>query len=826
MQALSRLLLFLLVLPTVGSVAHVSPSSGAEGFSATAEQARVRQSFKSTLVEGRRLASQGLYREAAERFQAGYRQALEAADQRAAARFLVNLANARIGHYQYAQAMEAYLEARRLAAATGDRELATVLAVNLAWLYRVQGALGEAETELRRALAAGKPGDHPEALPLAAELRFEQGDFTEASRLFEEALAESEQRGDVVLSAQVLERYAVMLLRAGALADAERAAQGAYRRWVLSGNPVPAACYRLLAELGLAQGHPHSAERLIARAFEAARRGPMLAPSWTLCYTRARILEAQGHLEGALADLEEAIDSIGNLRLAYLPAESVRAGASVGLKDVYDLAVEVSARLYRKKRSPRIARAAFELAERNRAIALREALDEFERIRPRLPGEYFDTLRALTEAENLAFRTGGAEAREQIRRLRLRLTEFETLAGLRSGAKASFLARHAQPVTAASIQKVLEPSEALLSFHLGARQAYLWALSQERFEMHELGPTARLSQLVAEFRRALAEPAATEAGSLGAELERLLFAGLSDEIRRKPDWLLLVDQALFELPFAALAVPGPDGAPGYLVERHSLRLVPSAAMLLAGRGETWRGPLVAVGDPIYNRADPRWRGRPSGFLRLASGGWHKEKETEVAELARLVGSGREIASVAAAYRGGSPEPILLAGPQASRQALRQALSLQPAVLHLATHVVASPEDPSVGMIALSLRPDGTPEMIGMPEIASLEARPALVVMSGCRSGGGALLPGEGLWGLTRAWLRAGAQSVAATLWPVTDHSGELLQRFYSHLDAAGPAGLRARPERAMQQAQIEMIRSKDWRARPAHWAAFFVMSRN
>lgn len=824
MQALSRLLLFLLVLPTVGSVERGSPGPDAGRFSLTVEQTGSRQSLKSTLVEGRHLASQGRYREAAERFQAGYRQALEAADQRAAARLLVNLANARIGLYQYAEAMEAYLEARRLAAATGDKELATVLAVNLAWLYRVQGALGEAETELRRALATAQPGETPEALPLAAELRFERGEFQEALRLFEEALVESEQRGGAVLSAHVLERYSVMLLRAGDLQGAERAALGAYRRWVLSGNPVPAACYRLLAELRLAQGDPDSARRLIARAFEAARSGPMLAPSWTLFYTRARILQAEGELEGALADVQEAIDSIGNLRLAYLPAESVRAGASVGLKDVYDLAVEVSASLYRKKRSPRIARLSFELAERNRAIALREALDEFERIRPRLPGEYFETLRALTEAENLAFRTGAAEAREQILRLRLRLTEFETLAGLRSGAKASLLARHAQPVTAESIQKVLEPSEALLGFHLGARKAYLWALSRERFEMHELGPTARLSRLVAEFRRALAGSAAGEASSLGAELERLLFAGLSHEIRRKPDWLLLVDQALFELPFAALAIPGPDGAPGYLVERHSLRLVPSAAMLLAGRGETWRGPLVAIGDPIYNRADPRWKGRPSGLLRLTSGGWRRE--TGVAELARLVGSGREIANVAAAYRGDSPAPILLAGPQASRQALHHALSFRPAVLHFATHVVASPEDPSVGMIALSLRPDGTPEMIGMPEIASLEARPALVVMSGCRSGGGPLLPGEGLWGLTRAWLRAGAQSVAATLWPVMDHSGELLQRFYSHLDAAGPAGLRARPERAMQQAQIEMIRSKDWRARPAHWAAFFVMSRN
>jgi CHAT domain-containing protein/Tfp pilus assembly protein PilF len=825
MQALSRLLLFSLLLPTVGSVERVLPNNASRPSRVAVEPPAPQASYWSVLLEGQALAGQGRCREAASRFEAGYREAQEARDDLAAARLLANLANARLCLYEYRQAMEAYLEGRRLAASSGDRDLAETLPVNIAWLYRVQGALAEAETELRRALSGPQPGSSPQALLLLAELRFEQGALGEAVELLKQALGRAEQSGNSNLSTHLLERFGDMLLRAGDLEGAEQALLGAYRRRVLSVEPVPALCYRILAELRLAQGDLGSAQRLISRAFEAARSGPALAPLWSLSYTRARIRKAQGELERALADLEEAIDSISSLRLAYLPAESVRAGANAGLREVYDLAVEVSADLYRQRRSPQIARLAFELAERSRAIALREALDEFERIRPHLPPEYFETLQELSLAETEAFRRGGVEVRERIGRLRLTLAEHEAAAAAGAAGRMSPAAlRYAQPVTAAAVQQVLAPSEALLSFHLGARNAYLWALSRRSFEMHSLGPSARLASLVAEFRRALADPAGAEAGSLGAELERLLFAGLGDEIRRKPDWLLLVDRALFELPFAALAAPGPDGAPRYLIERHSLRLVPSAAMLLAGRGETWRGPLVAIGDPIYNRADPRWKGRPSGFLQLASAG--RRAETGAAELARLVGSGREIASVAASYRGGSPEPILLAGPQASRQALHQALSLQPAVLHFATHVVASPEDPSVGMIALSLRPDGTPEMIGMPEIASLEARPALVVMSGCRSGGGALLPGEGLWGLTRAWLRAGAQSVAATLWPVTDHSGELLQRFYSHLDAPGPAGLRARPERAMQRAQIEMIRSKDWRARPGHWAAFFVMSRN
>jgi CHAT domain-containing protein len=92
-----------------------------------------------------------------------------------------------------------------------------------------------------------------------------------------------------------------------------------------------------------------------------------------------------------------------------------------------------------------------------------------------------------------------------------------------------------------------------------------------------------------------------------------------------------------------------------------------------------------------------------------------------------------------------------------------------------------------------------------------------VVLSGCRAGSGSSVPGEGIAGLGRAWLLAGVHSVAATLWPVDDDSGEFLQAFYRLLQDA--------PEEAVRQAQLEMIESGTWRARPRYWAAYFVMGR-
>jgi len=82
-------------------------------------------------------------------------------------------------------------------------------------------------------------------------------------------------------------------------------------------------------------------------------------------------------------------------------------------------------------------------------------------------------------------------------------------------------------------------------------------------------------------------------------------------------------------------------------------------------------------------------------------------------------------------------------------------------------------------------------------------------MNGCASGNAAVLPGEGLMGLTRAWLAAGARAVIASHWPVPDHSGELFDTLYSSLtDVQGRRSF----ARALRQAQTACLRSEGWQA--------------
>jgi CHAT domain-containing protein len=250
--------------------------------------------------------------------------------------------------------------------------------------------------------------------------------------------------------------------------------------------------------------------------------------------------------------------------------------------------------------------------------------------------------------------------------------------------------------------------------------------------------------------------------------------------------------------------------PAYLVERHTIEIIPGAGYWVEARSRTQETPapvFVGLGDPIYNTADPRLSPLPRGA---------KPASKPALLLPRLVGSGVELDACARSWRG---ERVLLKGAYASRDGLVEQLRRNPAVVHLATHVLESSERPSYGLIALSLTPRRESELLPPYEIAGWRTNAGLVVLSGCHSAEGAQLPGTGLLGLTRAWLMAGAHSVIGSNWATPDESGALFGALYRNLSGER----RGSPAAALRAAQLEMIRSGGWRARPSHWGAYFVV---
>jgi CHAT domain-containing protein len=130
------------------------------------------------------------------------------------------------------------------------------------------------------------------------------------------------------------------------------------------------------------------------------------------------------------------------------------------------------------------------------------------------------------------------------------------------------------------------------------------------------------------------------------------------------------------------------------------------------------------------------------------------------------------------------------------------------------------------MLALSLQPEGEIDFLTDTEAAGLPMSGGLVVLSGCSSGRGAVLPGAGLMGMTRAWLAAGARAVIATRWPASDEAGEdLFSSFYNFYFLRGAQG-RLSCGSILREAQLSELRAGAARADPARWASYFCVERN
>jgi CHAT domain-containing protein len=140
------------------------------------------------------------------------------------------------------------------------------------------------------------------------------------------------------------------------------------------------------------------------------------------------------------------------------------------------------------------------------------------------------------------------------------------------------------------------------------------------------------------------------------------------------------------------------------------------------------------------------------------------------------------------------------------------------ILHFATHGLLDSEHPEMSAIVLSLvDKQGNPQngFLRLHDIYNLNLPVELVVLSACNTALGKDIKGEGLIGMTRGFMYAGAARVVASLWKVDDDAtAELMKCFYQKMLEEGE-----RPAAALRAAQVKMWERKQWRA-PYYWAAF------
>jgi tetratricopeptide (TPR) repeat protein len=806
----TRLLVSLLIIPLAGALVYFVPPARTKSL-ALANASGVRTALLARLKRAPAEFKTGNFRQAAANAQAGYQDALRAHELQIATRFLNNLGGCHLALHQYREALQTYLEARRLTGITGDDTLRGKLNFNISTLYSQLNQNDMALLWLDRAVARLPAPERARQLPRLliqkAAIEADQDHFPAAISLYKQGIAAADRAADLEMYASGWNDLGFEFLEHHDLRHAEQALLEAYRIRKLNRLRGAESCYRNLGMLRLEQGDTQTASVLLDLAVDQSRQTGSMRPTWEVHYARARLRLRQNRLREALDDLRIAALLARNWRRKVPPSDASRISAENVIQKVHAALIEAGNRLYFESHDPALAQETFESSEANRAASLRALLAEPRDWRRNLPPEYWETLLKFESAQVDLLRAPVVSSDSaQISELERTLLQFESQAGSNTELEI--------PGLLSRTRRRLDPDSAFFSFHLASPDSYLWAVSREKFALYRLPPGPRIAALVEEFSGNIRDgkPPLSQRHALF----QILFGQLNPVFHQKKHWLLALDAQLFDLPFAALAVQ--DGAnPAYLVERHSLEITPGAEMLALPAAGPSAGPFVAVADPIYNQADPRWTGH-----RLPSHAWFGLLQAQPGEsvaldshFARLAGSAREATACAAVWGGPQP-PLLLQGASASRVSLQSALRRSPAVLHLATHVTHSNQYSGSGLIVLSLDRRAQYDVVGPIEIATWNLHGSVVVLSGCGSASAEALPATGLMGLTRACQAAGARAVIASHWPTLDDAGSIFLSFYRHLRAAPLDGASA----ALQHAQIDMLRSHTWRSDPRFWSAY------
>ncbi len=467
-----------------------------------------------------------------------------------------------------------------------------------------------------------------------------------------------------------------------------------------------------------------------------------------------------------------------------------------------------------------------------------------------------------TEEQAAAARKGVEEARIAFQELQARIRQ--------TSPKYAALTQPT-PLTLREIQQqVVDDGSLLLEYFLGEQRSYLWAIASDGMTFHILPRRAEVEAVALRLYESLtarnkkinfettderrarivkADAAQVEAASA---LSEMILAPVAAQLKNKR-LLVVSDGALQYIPFAALPLPKSlesgvrslkskkSGNRDSRLQTPDSRLdneivsLPSASALAVLRQELKGRPpaqrvMAVMADPVFDRNDERLKTARSnrGPEKIMSQSRNRLRGDYVIRAAKETGGEIELARLPFTRR--EAESILAFAPaSASLKALDFEANRDVALsgelskyryVHFATHGFLNSLHPGLSGVVLSLVNEEGEERDGFlraHEVYNLDLAADLVVLSGCRTGLGKDIRGEGLVGLTRAFMYAGAARVVVSLWDVSDEAtAEFMSRFYRSI-------LRAKmtPAAALRAAQSSMSKDKRW-SLPYYWAGFVL----
>jgi CHAT domain-containing protein len=626
-------------------------------------------------------------------------------------------------------------------------------------------------------------------------------------------------------------------------------------------------------------GQFDKAAELLAQALtinRELRRRPNEASN---LYYLALAERARGNLASARSNVEESLKITESIRTELLSPDA-RASLLADGQDAYRLQIDLLMRGNGAGSSAEGAALAFQVSERQRARSLLDLLTEARvDVRQGVDASVLERERDLAKRLNAraASQTkllSRSHTPEQAAALKQEIDQLENdyeraQAEIRRTSPAYAALTQPRPLGVKEIQQQLDPDTLLLEYSLGSERSYLWAVTRDSISSFELvsenkikdAATNLYSLMTARSRSEKGETASRkqqrirEADEQLTQAARSLSSMVLDPVAPQlanKRLVVVADGALQYIPFAMLPEPSSRGVSNRqsaignrqstpLIVAHEVVSLPSASALavqrteLAGR-QLAPKMLAVIADPVFDRTDARFTAPTT------------ETNDRTQPQAIAFNSERTLEHLAEASddkSGTQTRRLVIPRLPFTRQEADQLLALTPAAssfraidfeasratvlnpelgryryLHFATHGFLDSERPGLSSLVLSMvDPQGAQQdgFLRANDIYNLKLPAELVVLSACQTGLGKDIKGEGLVGLTRGFMYAGAARVVVSLWSVNDKAtSDLMTKFYEKMLKRGE-----RPAAALRAAQVEMWKQRQWQS-PYYWAAFVL----
>jgi CHAT domain-containing protein/Tfp pilus assembly protein PilF len=739
------------------------------------------------------------------------------------------------------KALEFYQQALRLRREAGDKSNEATTLNNIGAIYN---ALGENQKALEY---------YQQALPLLREANDKSGEaYTlnnigvvynalgesqKALEYHQQALPLRREAGDKSGEANTLHNIGVVYSDLGESQKALEYYQQALSLLRETGNRFGEAY--TLTRIGDAYndlGENQKALEYFQQALPLRRAvGDLRGESITL-YNIAVTQKETGNLQESLTNIEASISIIEDLRTKIVDTD-LRQSYFASVQSYYQFYIDLLMELDEQNPNSGYDAKAFNASERMRGRSLLELLTEAntdirQGVDPTLlqqEKELNQKLDTIEQRRVQAYTTATTQTvKDEIEKERLDLiSQYKTLqTQIRSNSPRYANLKQPQPIELKQLQEqILDTDTVLLQYSLGEERSFLWVITKEEYTTYEL-PKRQIIEDAAKSYHGLVSNLDEQklVDESAIKLSDLILKQAAAQLSKKRI-VIVGDGALLYVPFQSL--PLPNTANKNLLQNYEIINLPSSSTIAILREDlknrkTASKSISIFADPIFNTNDSRITKKNTSNNNtektLDELALDRSARNSDVNLERLLGTRQEAEVIAKLF----PENnrVIELDFEANRTNATSKDLNQYKILHFATHGLLNSENPELSGIVMSLfDTNGNPVngYLRLNDIFNLSLNADLVVLSACETGLGKEVKGEGLIGLTRGFMYAGASRLVISLWSVDDAAtAELMSRFYTKMLKENLS-----PQVALRQAQLEIQQIPQW-SHPFFWAGFVI----